>query len=91
MKAKDIASILEKMSPVNYALSWDNVGMHVGRADNEVNKILITLDADDDDVEYAKCSFGNKRYKPDFSEIKSRFFFKISAFSSIVQLREKTS
>lgn len=53
MKAKEIAELLEKQSPVSYALNWDNVGMHIGRDNNIVKKILVTLDIDDKAVEYA--------------------------------------
>lgn len=50
MKAKDIALLLEELSPVKYACNWDNVGMHVGRFDKEVKKILVALDIDDNAV-----------------------------------------
>ena len=53
MKAREVAELLEKQSPTYYALSWDNVGMHIGRADNTIKKILVTLDIDDKSVEYA--------------------------------------
>lgn len=53
MKALEIANLLEELSPPTYACSWDNVGMHVGRSDNEVNKILVCLDIDDMAVEQA--------------------------------------
>lgn len=47
MKAGEIAGLLEKFSPCKYACDWDNVGMHVGRKDNEINRILVTVDVDD--------------------------------------------
>lgn len=53
MKAVEIAGLLEKYSPARYACEWDNVGMHVGRDDNEVRRILVCLDIDDAAVEYA--------------------------------------
>ena len=53
MKAREVAELLEQQSPTYYALSWDNVGMHIGRADNTIKKILVTLDIDDKSVEYA--------------------------------------
>lgn len=53
MKAYEIAELMEKLSPVRYACDWDNVGMHVGRTDNEIKKILVTLDVSDEAVEKA--------------------------------------
>ena len=43
MNAENIAELLMKLSPVKYACDWDNVGMHVGHKDNEINTILVTL------------------------------------------------
>lgn len=53
MKAVEIAGLLEKFSPSRYACEWDNVGMNVGRDENEVGRILVCLDIDDAAVEYA--------------------------------------
>lgn len=53
MKAAEIAGLLEKFSPSRYACEWDNVGMNVGRDENEVDRILVCLDIDDAAVEYA--------------------------------------
>lgn len=47
MKAGEIAEILENLSPVKYVCGWDNVGMHVGRFDKEVKKLIVSLDIDD--------------------------------------------
>lgn len=47
MKAVEIAELLEELSPVRYSCGWDNVGMHVGRFDKEVKKIIVSLDIDD--------------------------------------------
>ncbi len=47
MICKDIISELERLSPIKYAESWDNVGLLVGRQDREVNKIMLALDATD--------------------------------------------
>lgn len=54
MKAVEIAALLENYSPPRYACEWDNVGMQVGRDDNEVERILVCLDIDDAAVEYAQ-------------------------------------
>ena len=53
MKAYEIAELMETLSPVRYACDWDNVGMHVGRRDNEIKKILVTLDISDEAVDKA--------------------------------------
>ncbi|MCM1307000.1 MAG: Nif3-like dinuclear metal center hexameric protein [Butyrivibrio sp.] len=53
MKAVEIAELLEKFSPSEYACEWDNPGMNVGRDENEVKKLLVCLDIDDAAVEYA--------------------------------------
>lgn len=44
MKANKIIELLDKQSPRDYALDYDNVGLLVGRQDKEVTKIMITLD-----------------------------------------------
>lgn len=53
MKVSEIITTLEKLSPVKYACDWDNIGLHVGRKDNNVNKILVSLDIDDATCDYA--------------------------------------
>ena len=44
MKIKDIIAPLEELAPLNYAESFDNVGLLVGDAEQEVTGVLITLD-----------------------------------------------
>lgn len=44
---------LEELSPREYAESWDNVGLLVGRMDKEVNTVYIALDATDDVINAA--------------------------------------
>lgn len=44
MKCKDVIAELEKLSPGEYAMEWDNVGLLVGKEDSEVNRILLALD-----------------------------------------------
>ncbi|MGN0242887.1 MAG: Nif3-like dinuclear metal center hexameric protein [Lachnospiraceae bacterium] len=53
MRVSEIIDILNKQSPQGYACSWDNVGLVVGRKEQEVHKILIALDATMDVVDYA--------------------------------------
>ena len=53
MLCKDVMNVIEKEYPLNYALSWDNVGLLVGRDDKEVKRIYIALDATDEIIEKA--------------------------------------
>ena len=53
MLCSEIIHILEKQSPPEYALSWDNVGLLVGRKDREVHKLLLAVDASVEVVDYA--------------------------------------
>ena len=54
MKVTEIVQQLEQLSPKQYACSWDNVGLLVGRMDQEVHKIVVTLDVTNEVVERAK-------------------------------------
>lgn len=47
MKVFEIANIIEKNFPLYLAEEWDNAGLLVGRADKDVNKVLVTLDVTD--------------------------------------------
>ena len=53
MRCSEIMNILEVLSPVMFAESWDNVGLLVGREDKTVHKVMVALDATDDVVEQA--------------------------------------
>ena len=53
MLCRDVMNVIEKEYPLNYALSWDNVGLLVGRDDKEVKKIYIALDATDKVIDEA--------------------------------------
>ena len=44
MKLSEIIEILEKEFPKELAFSWDNVGLSLGKGDNEIKKVLLTLD-----------------------------------------------
>lgn len=45
MKLKEIIRILDEFCPPGFAMSWDNVGLQVGRSDKEVQTIALALDA----------------------------------------------
>lgn len=51
MLCKEILKEIEKTYGRDYACSWDNVGLLVGRDDKEVSRIYIALDATDEVVE----------------------------------------
>ncbi|MGN0435205.1 MAG: Nif3-like dinuclear metal center hexameric protein [Wujia sp.] len=53
MKCSEIIKILERQSPREYAMEWDNVGLLVGRRDKEVKKIMIAVDATESIVQAA--------------------------------------
>lgn len=53
MKLKKIISCLEALSPVAYAEDWDNVGLLLGDEEQEIQHIMVALDATDDVVEQA--------------------------------------
>lgn len=40
----DILDFLETLAPKSMAMSWDRVGLHCGRRNQEVHKILVALD-----------------------------------------------
>lgn len=45
MKCQEIIDILERQSPTEYALEWDNVGLLVGRRNKEVRRLMLAVDA----------------------------------------------
>ncbi len=48
MKISEILSSIEKISPLAWQESYDNAGLIVGNDNDEVNKVLVTLDVTDD-------------------------------------------
>jgi len=42
---KDIAKLLEEKFPPSLALGWDNIGLHIGDANQEIRTIMVTLEA----------------------------------------------
>ena len=58
VKINEITEFLNEFAPNCYAEDYDNVGLLVGEKDKEINKIMLTLDADDEVVKDAadkKC------------------------------------
>ncbi|MCK0191373.1 Nif3-like dinuclear metal center hexameric protein [Arenibacter sp. F20364] len=59
MIIKQVIETLEELAPLNYAEDFDNVGLLVGNANNEVSGILVTLDTLESVVDEAiakKCN-----------------------------------
>lgn len=44
MTVKELTRHLEEVFPQSLAYDWDNVGLQVGKMDQEIDKILLTLD-----------------------------------------------
>ncbi|MCK4696337.1 MAG: Nif3-like dinuclear metal center hexameric protein, partial [Candidatus Cloacimonetes bacterium] len=44
VKVKDIVVHIHRIANPGLALEWDNVGLQIGYAEQEVRKILLTLD-----------------------------------------------
>lgn len=53
MRCDKIIESLERLSPSSFAESWDNVGLLAGRADKEVSRLCIALDATDEVIDEA--------------------------------------
>jgi dinuclear metal center YbgI/SA1388 family protein len=53
MKIKEIIQAIEQFAPLQYQESYDNAGLIFGRADHEVTKALLTLDATEEVIDEA--------------------------------------
>jgi len=54
MKVKNIAAEVNKISPLELAQDWDNVGLLIGSSEADVKNILITIDITREVLEEAK-------------------------------------
>ena len=48
MKASEIIAVMEKHFPLSLQEKWDKCGLQIGDVNQEVNKIMIALNADND-------------------------------------------
>jgi len=74
MKIKEILNYIEKLAPLSYAEDFDNVGLLVGDASNELTNILVTLDTLENTIDEAiakKCNLIVSFHPIIFSELKS--------------------
>ena len=60
MKIKEIVNCLEKLAPLSLQETYDNAGFIIGSADNELTKVLVTIDITEDVIDEAiklGCNF----------------------------------
>lgn len=53
MKLRDLIKVIEEKYPTNLAYDWDNVGLLVGDWDSEINKVLVSIEANEKLIEEA--------------------------------------
>lgn len=53
MQIKDITNYIEKIAPLSYAESFDNVGLLIGNYETEITNVLVTLDTLEETVDEA--------------------------------------
>lgn len=56
MKIKEIYDFLDSIAPFNTSAEWDNTGLCVGSLNNEVNRVLLSLDVTNDVINRAEES-----------------------------------
>lgn len=52
-KVADVVNVMKDLAPVELAESWDNVGLLIGSTENEIHKILVMLDFDEQGMDEA--------------------------------------
>ena len=58
MKVRDVAAVIEAFAPLSLQESYDNSGLIVGRADDEVHQALLAVDVTEEVIAEAienKC------------------------------------
>ena len=53
MKVRDITSVIEQFAPLGLQESYDNSGLIVGRYDDEVNRVLLAVDVNEEVLQEA--------------------------------------
>ena len=53
MKVRDITSLIEEFAPLRLQESYDNAGLIVGREDDEIHRVLLTVDVTEEVIEEA--------------------------------------
>lgn len=54
MKIKNIYNFLNEIAPFDTAAEWDNTGLCVGSLENEVSRVLVSLDVTNDVIKKAE-------------------------------------
>lgn len=52
-KLKNIIELIEALAPKDYAMQWDNVGLQVGSMEDEIEKVMVSLDVTKEVIEEA--------------------------------------
>ena len=74
LKVNEVVKLIEEIAKPKYAYDWDNCGLLVGDGQQEINKILITLDVTKEVVEEAieqKCGMIISHHPLIFRAVKS--------------------
>ncbi len=53
VKCSELVTALEKLAPKHLAETWDNIGLLIGSPEQNIHKIFVTLDVDQDAVRQA--------------------------------------
>lgn len=53
MKVREITSLIEAFAPLSLQESYDNAGLIVGREDDEIHRVLLTVDVTEEVIEEA--------------------------------------
>ena len=59
MKCSELIAKLEELSPPMYALDWDNTGLLVGGKQQEIHKVLLSVDVTDEVIDEAIAQGAN--------------------------------
>jgi dinuclear metal center YbgI/SA1388 family protein len=73
MKVRDAVATMERIAPLGYAQSWDNVGLLVGDPDQTVSRVLLTIDyttAVASEARTRGCDFVVSYHPPIFQPLK---------------------
>jgi len=54
VRVSDIMEIMENYFPLHLAEKWDNVGLQIGSRRDQVHKVLVVLDVDQESLQYAR-------------------------------------
>ena len=73
MKISEITQYIESIAPLNIQENWDNCGLLIGHSDDDVHKILLCLDVNEEILQEAiaeKCDLIISHHPMIFSGVK---------------------